>query len=587
MRRDSKTALLTRHFLRRFLDNDLISPHVDLHENVALFGAGLMSATLFLAVGLASDTLFGLPTPGVTAIMALSDNFFFLGASMVMMALATAVQWDALSLDARDTFNLGPLPIERRAILRAKLTAVLVFALGLDLALNLLPSVIYQALLVSKIPVGLGGLVRLTIVHLTVGLGASAFGFFAVLAMRELLRLGLGPNLFARVSTFVQAGLVFLLLSAMLLMPAAASAVSAVGGWAARGFAHPYLLPPLWFLSLEQRLDANLIVNAPLRIFSPRLQQQHRVATAMYYRNEALFAELSIVALVALIIVASLAVMAYAWNVRRLPQPVASSRGHGRVLNLLTRTLGGRHSVTKAGFSFGLQALVRSAPHRLSMASAAAVAIAMGFLMFGRIDRAVTPWFPPRALLAIQIVMLTILLGGFRRAIRVPAELPANWILQLAWRHGEQRFLAGVKRIALVAIAIPCVLLLMPLHAWFVSDRVLIGHAAVGVAFTVATIEALFSGYRKVPFASSYQPPGNIKTLGPLVVFAFFVFLLWFSSVERAALQSTEGTMLLLASLIAVAVVFRLLGAWRRRGRPQHTFEELPEPATQWLGLSG
>jgi hypothetical protein len=552
MHRDS-TQLLTRHFLRRFLDSDLISPHIDLHENVALFGAGLLSTTLFFAVGLASDTLFGLPTPGVTAIMALSDNFFFLGAAMIVMAIVTAIQWDALSLDTRDTFNLGPLPLDRRSILQAKLTAVLVFAGGFALALNVLPSVIYQALLVSKIPVGLAGLIRLTAVHLSVGIAASAFGFFAVLGVRESLRVVVGHNVFARISTLVQAVLVFLLLSAMLLMPAAASTVSAPGGWADRGFPRPYFLPPLWFLGLEQRLGANLIVNAQMRIFSPRLQERHRIARAMYFRNEALFNDMSQFALVALAVVTFIAVLTYAWNIRRLPQPAASSRGHGRVIAGVSRLVGGRHPVTRAGFSFGLQALLRSAPHRLSMASAAALAIALGFVIFGRIDRIVTPSFPPRSLLAIEIVALTIMLGGFRRAVRLPAELRANWILQMAWRNGERAFLAGVKRIALFAIAVPLVLLLMPLYAWFASERVVVGHAVVGLAFSLAVIDALFSGYRNVPFASNYEPPGNVKTLGPLVVFAFFVFLLWFSTLERAALQTTSGTVMLVLALTGLA----------------------------------
>src|SRR5687767_4724980 len=111
MRTTTATRLLTRHFLRRFLDNDLISPHIDLHENTTLICAAIVSTSLFFSVGLGAKFIVGMLMPGPTAILALTDRFFLIGASMIVMALVAAMQWDALSLDARDTSNLGPLPI--------------------------------------------------------------------------------------------------------------------------------------------------------------------------------------------------------------------------------------------------------------------------------------------------------------------------------------------------------------------------------------------------------------------------------------------------------------------------------------------
>src|SRR5687767_5248406 len=157
MSRTTTTRLLTRHFLRRFLDNDLISPHVDLHENTTLVCAAIVSTSVFVSVALGTKYIAGMLMPGPTAILALTDHFFFIGASMISMALVAAVQWDALSLDARDTYNLGPLPIAARAMLHAKIRALLIFATGFALALNLVPSTIYQTLLLTKIPVGLVG----------------------------------------------------------------------------------------------------------------------------------------------------------------------------------------------------------------------------------------------------------------------------------------------------------------------------------------------------------------------------------------------------------------------------------------------
>ena len=61
---------------------------------------------------------------------------------------------------------------------------------------------------------------------------------------------------------------------------------------------------------------------------------------------------------------------------------------------------------------------------------------------------AADPLLPPGSIIAIQTVIVTLLLAGFRRAVRVPAELRANWVLQMSWRDAERRFLSGVKRAA-------------------------------------------------------------------------------------------------------------------------------------------
>lgn len=122
--------LLTRHFLRRFVNNDLISPDADRHEVLAVIGAALLSSSLFLTVLLCIKYLFGIELPGPAAIWALDDRFLYIAGSMIITALATLAVWDALGLDARDAVILGPLPIPASVIMRAKLAALTLFGLG-------------------------------------------------------------------------------------------------------------------------------------------------------------------------------------------------------------------------------------------------------------------------------------------------------------------------------------------------------------------------------------------------------------------------------------------------------------------------
>ena len=74
----SRTArrLLWHHFLRRSLDNDLISPNADRHEVLVLLAAALAVPGLFItAVLLGSKYVIGIPTPALTSVAALDDKF--------------------------------------------------------------------------------------------------------------------------------------------------------------------------------------------------------------------------------------------------------------------------------------------------------------------------------------------------------------------------------------------------------------------------------------------------------------------------------------------------------------------------------
>ena len=125
-------------------------------------------------------------------------------------------------------------------------------------------------------------------------------------------------------------------------------------------------------------------------------------------------------------------------------------------------------------------------------------------------------------LLSMQPLFYGALLVGFRHAIRVPAELRANWGFQLAWRGRERAFIAGVKRAAVLALvaAGPCRLL--PLFVFVLGPRLALMHAALGLAGAIVMLEALMLNYDKVPFTCTYLPSENMKALAPLYAIVFF-----------------------------------------------------------------
>src|SRR5262245_38703441 len=91
------------------------------------------------------------PLPNRPSVQMLRVQFLYSAWSMVVMALVAVFSWDALALDSRDTAILGPLPVTRGVILRAKVSAVVVFAAAFASAVSIVPAFIHPVLAVSRL----------------------------------------------------------------------------------------------------------------------------------------------------------------------------------------------------------------------------------------------------------------------------------------------------------------------------------------------------------------------------------------------------------------------------------------------------
>src|SRR5687767_14759590 len=265
--------LLTAHFLRRLIDDDLISPNADRHESLSMIGAMLVSLGLFVSVIGSMRYLFNpYLTPGVASLSALFDHFLYTAAAMTATALLTLLVWDGLAVDARDASVLGAMPIRTRTIVAAKFSALITFAAMFAAALNLVPSLIAPALMVSKLSVSFLQLLALILTQGLVVSMAAAFGFFAVLAIRGVLQALLGRTLFTRVAPVVQAILLVSVASAFLLLPVVASRVSRT--WLQPQSRAAMMAPPLWFVGLQETLTGDILSKLPAgRRLPPRIAE--------------------------------------------------------------------------------------------------------------------------------------------------------------------------------------------------------------------------------------------------------------------------------------------------------------------------
>jgi len=573
-------VLLTKQFLRQFLENDLISPEADRTQLLAVVGALAISLTLFISMFMSAKFIGAFLTPGQAAVLTLDDKFFYLSLAMIATALMAAVQWDALTIDPRDAGILEPLPVSAGTIRRAKLTAVAVLGGAVAVGLNLFPSVVFPWLLSISFPqmriVALPGLMS---AHAVMTFAAAAFGYLAVIAIRETLTMVLGRRGFAIASPWVQGILIVVLGSALLMLPPSSRRIAQRGfdDWRATS-------PPMWFLGAYETLAGGVVADLPRKEMTTRQATNDATMSELYARRRPQFPALASRATLAFAMALVIAWAAYLWNARHLPAltaPAAGGRRRWRAGERFANALIVHDGTARAGFYFTLAAMWRSKTHRVTLAGAAAAGFAMVLLALSNAD--VEPGARPSLrLLVTQPLLYGALLVGFRHIIRVPAELRANWGFQLAWRERDRAFITGVRRAALVALVLPALAVLLPLFIYVLGTQSALLHAALGLAGAIVFLELLLVTYEKVPFTCTYLPSENMKALVPIYAVAFLIGAANFARMQVQAMISGDPTGILIT--LAVLFVGLRVASLRRVRRPLVEFDEAPS-TFQRLGL--
>jgi hypothetical protein len=582
---------LIRLFLRRLVDNDLISPDADRLQVLSQVGGLLITGGLFVTIPLSLGHLTSpYPLPRRTAVEMVRIQFLYVAWTMTVMALVAVSVWDALSLDHRDTQILGPLPLVRGVIVRAKIAALVVFAGSFAVTLNLLPALIHPVFAVSRLKPSLVSLVTLIAAHITSTTAAAAFGFGTVLGLRELLQALLGSAGLRRVSVPLHAALVVALVTILLLVPGFSFRVTDT--WLAGGGMATNLLPPMWFVGLHDVVSGHIWAQLPDGVLPPRMAASERAFAELYQSRRPLLDQLGVVGAGSLLVVLLVSAVAYLWNHRRLPdvpQPRTGGRGRLRIaVEALVMRLVARAPLVRAGYSFTAAVVGRSVRNRLSIAVPLAVALAFATVSL-RIDgmqpSSADLSSAPTAVLAVQLLFIAALVTGFRRSIRVPADLRARWVFHLVRPANQRDVQDGAKRAAIVKLVVPVLLALTPLHLLAFGVQTTVLQFAYGVLAALVAIDAALLAFSKLPFASSYVPimrPAD----GPIYGVVALIGVYAIARIEQSALGSGRGIVILFGTTAACWIVVRLADARLRRSRVNPELDELVDVPTLRLGLT-
>ena len=197
---------LTEHFFRAMFDfgflNDLAS---DSFKRVLIGSVGGFVAFGFLLTRtymVKYAVLWSTGTPERYRLALLGDDMMIIGLPMLLVAFVTLLVSHALFPDERDFRILGPLPVRRLVVFRAKLGALLMFT-GLFTAaahVSLVPLI----LLTSLNPWGDSSVILRLVAWAVASVTASAFAILAITAVVGILVLALSRGRLQALSTIMQ-----------------------------------------------------------------------------------------------------------------------------------------------------------------------------------------------------------------------------------------------------------------------------------------------------------------------------------------------------------------------------------------------
>jgi hypothetical protein len=529
---------LTRHFLTRMFDSEWSSlPGQWQSVAVGFLAMALPAGMLMLREGSPMPQHSGkyallgaLPSPERFRATAMADELALLVILLAVVGLVALVMWQALFPSRRDFLALAGLPVRSRQIFTARFLAVLLFSAGLVAALNLLPSLMAPFEFAGRWQKNPGFWPNLWAQAAASGLECF-FVFFAIVALEGLLLNLLPRSWFARVAVWVQ-GLCF----AVFLLAGLRS--WSIKEWGVAEIARlPELAawaPPVWFAGLHEVLlgDRDPMYRA--------LAEQALAAAATAF---------------------GLAIAMYLLSYRRyrtlmLEGAGENSRARRRqwsLPDLLTRSprqLGILHFMAKT--------MARSRAHRmiwLAYAGGAAAILVNSSLMDSALSGGKAGVRKALEFLVLfwPLACSAVLLPGMRHAMRIPAELGANWIFRLHESEGRREWMGAVERFVVAYAIAPIYLLLLPVALYTMPWEEAARMVALQMVASLTMFEVLFYSWQQLPFACSYAPGKKSPVMIVTTYVAVLGVLVPLIAVMAAVGSQFTGLFVFVGALFAAA----------------------------------
>jgi len=560
-------GLLARHFFGRFFDNEIVSQHGDMRTNVVQAFGLVATPGIFLPFYMIPQrTRFD--QPFLHNWILLSDYYFFVLYSMVVMGFVMVFEWDAIFPDRKDYLILTPLPLGGGAIFAGKTAALMVF-----LGLFLLDANFFCTLLgplVSGGPEATGAIVwRLFAVHAAAVAGGGAFVVLCIASIQGVLINVLTGRAFRRISPWVQMSVMGLLIVVLFLTPLMCASIrplvtsrSPLLWW----------FPPFWFLAMYLDLLPGQPAGPLFHQIAPLARQGLAIAAAVF---------------------AMTYLAGYHRHARRVMEGVdAPPEGPSRLRAWFDRAVNRwllPHPLERATFHFISNTILRNAKQRLFLATYGGIATALALPALVRIStRPASPLliFDAAGLLAAPLTLSFFAVSGLRAVFNFPAELRANWVFQVCESEERLPHLRAARKWIVLMGIVPLFAVLAPVEVWFRGWALALVHLTFALVMSLILLNLLLVWFRKIPFTCSYFPGKTSMAVMFFIYLAGFATYSWSMADVQARLIRAPASLLVFYACGAAAIWGLTLLERRELGIDDALiYEDEPDPIVRSLEL--
>jgi hypothetical protein len=557
---------LTAHFFRGLFTFGVLSDagsdafrRVVIAVVVFIVSVGLLVTRMYLAKYSTLSLKFLTGEPYQLAI--LGDGALVIALPMLIVGLVAVLVSNSLFPDEIDMRILLPLPISRRVVFASKALAVMLFAGLFIIAAHVAMTPI--VVLMSNSRWSDHGMLTRLVAYALASVGGSIVTVLMIMAVTGALLVCV-PRSRLQLASIAFRGAA---LCGLVLMIPLVRRLPMTGPLLARESALFYVVPPAWFLGVEQWLLGNTMP------YFLRLAQLAAVAALASF---------------------AVALGSYLFLYRRFEKLIFRPRGpspHSRHQRIsFPAYLRGQHPAASAIVSFIRATLTRSPLHQgvfVAIAAGGAGLVLNGFLS----DLAAgAPSNADESLIATVIwapfVLVFAMNVAARAALALPLEPRANWIFRVTEDEA-----ARADALSIVARTVIVLGVVLPLAMLFPVEWAVLGPRAAqctSIAFLcgVVLVELHMAEWRRIPFTCTYEP--TRQGLGRTMVVGFTGFVLFTtigSRLVRYSVSHTVGWLVVVAILSSVWLYLRHQRRWLSR-HATLVFEEVLPNEVEPLRLS-
>lgn len=549
-------SVLVKHFLWRFIYNDIIQ--FDSQQKVTIL---MLAGGLAIAGGYISLKIF---SPCTAASFAAENTWlpktYFFCLMMAFTGIVFAVTWDKIFLEKDDIQNLLPLPVKLSTIISAKLTAVFVFVGLIAVIFGLLSTFISTFYLAGKLSVNP---IYFALMYFLSLFTANLFVFLFLALLQALLMTIFKNRLLIKVSIFLQTILIGGFISVFVWFPVFYDALPELKASFAQAV---YWFPPLWFVGMNEVIigSRDVIFNAHLYI--------------------------AFIATAAPLILYSFHFYTGCRNILNDNPLEKKNLELSKPAGFFTGKLNAfflKHPLERAIFYFTLNTLRRNRQYKIHLV--VFMVLPLGFL----VTRLLYLYYDNLELLlytidgntlSVPLALGFFLAAGLRNIVLYPETLEANWMFKVTeTTAGKYYYTSGLRKALIIFGPVPLFTVVFLLHLFFWGFERAFYHSLYGFFVTMLVLELFFFTYKKVPFAcASVSGKINIKAWWPFYLAVFFVYLYGFTSLEVVLMDLPAGFIAFYALVYGVIVLLR----YYRKGSKSHfhfVYEDAPEEAMTTL----